>query len=166
MSLKDQVEAALFGAGRPLTVREIIEVTEGNAEKVRRALKGLAEDYESRGGALEVVKTGRKWSMQLREEYAVGQSLAATELPKDLVKTAALIAYHQPIRQAELKRMVGDKVYDHVRILREDRLIRTSPAGHTLLLSTTRRFPEYFGIQADSRDALKRWMSERVSGRP
>lgn len=103
--------------------------------------------------------------MQLREAYADGESLADAEIPRDVLKTAALIAYHQPILQADLRKMVGEKVYEHVRSLRASRLIHAYPKGRSLQLSTTQRFPEYFGLEVTNREDLRQWMADQGTPR-
>jgi segregation and condensation protein B len=84
------------------------------------------------------------------------------DIPKRLLKTLALIAYHQPLKQSELLEMVGQKVYDHVKELHKLGLILESPQGQTKILTTSSRFPEYFGIKTTKRDDIKKWMAERV----
>jgi len=112
------VEAALFSAGRPLRVSEIAHVTDISAETVRKAVKSLIEEYGSRETAMEIAKVGPKYVMQLKDDYAQpAELLAKTEVPKQYLKTAALIAYHQPIKQSDLVELIGSKGYEHVREL-------------------------------------------------
>lgn len=157
------VEAALFCAGRPIQAREIAESLDMEADRVEKSLRKLMEIYGERRGAIEVVRVGRKYVMQLKEEYAQKVSMMADPtIPRDLLKTAALIAYHQPVLQSKLLKMVGGKVYEHVRELREMNLIDVRPRGRSLELSTSKTFPDYFGINATNREEIKKWLQERV----
>ncbi|MEE9115448.1 MAG: SMC-Scp complex subunit ScpB [Thermoplasmata archaeon] len=163
--MKDEsvVEAALFCAGRPIEAKEIAESVGMTVDEVRGSLKKLIKDYSSHGGAIEIVKVGRKHVMQLKGEYAESVSLMAdTEISKDLLKTVALIAYHQPVMQSNLQRMVGGKAYEHVRELRERNLILSRPKGNSLELSTSKSFPDHFGIDATNRDEIKKWFQEKI----
>jgi segregation and condensation protein B len=163
--LKDEsvVEAALFCAGRPIEAEEIAESVEMKLDEVRASLKKLVKDYSSNGGAIEIAKVGRKHVMQLKGEYAERVSLMAdTEISKDLLKTAALIAYHQPVMQSNLQKMVGGKAYEHVKELKDRNLILTRPRGNSLELSTSKSFPDYFGIDATNREEIKRWFQEQI----
>ncbi len=163
--MKDEpvVEAALFCAGRPIEAEEIAQSVGMTVDEVRGMLKKLVKDYSSNGGAIEIVKVGRKHVMQLKGEYAERVSLMAdTEISKDLLKTAALIAYHQPIMQSNLQRMVGGKAYEHVNELKERNLILTRPKGNSLELSTSKSFADYFGIDAANRDEIKKWFQEHI----
>jgi hypothetical protein len=64
--------------------------------------------------------------------------------------------------QADLQQMLGPKVYDHVRELKTLGLINARRKGATLELTTTQRFPEYFGIESAKREDIKRFMAERA----
>ena len=163
MTDKGKVEAALFAAGHPLTVREIAEKTGILPSTVRQILKDLASEFRERGGAITVTKLGSKWSMHLDPAYVeeIPEILPAN-ISKELLKTAALIAYHQPVLQSELQSMVGARVYDQVKSLRELGLIRTRPKGRSVEIVTTSAFPEFFGIDAGNREEIKKWMAQRI----
>jgi len=157
------VEAALFSAGRPVSVEEIGEATGLDPETIRTTLKKLIRSSRNRDTSLEVVKAGAKYAMQLKSELVpAAAKLAQMDIPKRLLKTLALIAYHQPLKQSELLEMVGQKVYDHVHELHKLGLILESPQGQTKILTTSSRFPEYFGIKTTKREEIKKWMAERV----
>jgi segregation and condensation protein B len=157
------VEAALFSAGRPVSVEEICEATGLDPETIRTTLKKLIRSSRNRDTSLEVVKAGAKYAMQLKQELVpAAAKLAQMDIPKRLLKTLALIAYHQPLKQSELLEMVGQKVYDHVKELHKLGLIQESPQGQTKILTTSSRFPEYFGIKTTKREDIKKWMAERV----
>lgn len=134
-----------------------------SVEEVKDSMKRLIKDYSARGGAIEIAKVGRKHVMQLKGSYAERVSLMAdTEIPKDTLKTAVLIAYHQPIMQSNLQRMVGGKAYEHVRELKERNLILTRPKANSLELTTSKSFPDYFGIDATNREEVKEWFQEQI----
>ncbi len=157
------VEAALFSAGKPIDAEEISKSTQIPADRVGALLKSLRKAYETMGSAMEVAQIGKKWVFQIREDYTEkARYFAPPELPPDFIKTAALIAYHQPIRQSDLSDMIGEKVYEHVKMLKSLGLVTAKPQGRTLSLSTSRHFPEFFGIKATARKDIKRLMAERA----
>lgn len=157
------IEAALFSAGKPLKLEELEVTTNIQKDKLRKYLKNLIKDYNNRESALEIAKVGDKYAMLLKPDYtATTRGLADMEIPYKVLKTAALIAYHQPIKQSELQDMIGSKVYDHVKELVELRLIRAKETGRTKLLTTTKLFPEYFGIDTTNRDEIKKWLVKKV----
>ncbi len=159
------VEAVLFSSPQPLRVAEIADEVDLSRSAVRRAIKKLKEELEERGSAIEVFKTGPAYSLQLREKYTdCGRPFAEKEVPEDVLKTAAMIAYHQPILQSDLAKMLGSKVYDHVRTLNSMGLIYVRKKGQTLKLATTKKFSEYFGIESTKKEDIKRWMESRIKG--
>lgn len=157
------VEGMLFSAERPLRIADIEEATSLPRAQVRSALKRLASDYRRRNTALEVVKVGGRWTMQVRSEFTPhARAVTPPEVSPRLLKTLALIAYHQPVLQSDLQEMLGPKVYDHVRELVGLGLVTAARKGATKQLTTTHRFPEYFGISSAKREDIKRFLAERV----
>ncbi|HLE47668.1 MAG TPA: SMC-Scp complex subunit ScpB [Candidatus Thermoplasmatota archaeon] len=157
------VEAALFSAGKPLLVEEIAQATRLDTDAVKAALKDLEKEYEGRETALEVGRAGHKWSMQIRTMYADrARHLANMEIPPKVLRTLALIAFHQPVKQSDLKDMVGSVVYDHVHELHERGMITVRQDGITKLLATTERFLEYFGVGAADREGIREFLAKKV----
>ncbi|MBS3781695.1 MAG: SMC-Scp complex subunit ScpB [Candidatus Thermoplasmatota archaeon] len=157
------VEAVLFSSSHPLTVPEIEEAVGKPRSEVRQGVKKLRRMYQNRKTALEITKIGRKFSLQLKPEFnKYGMEMMDEEINKPLLKTAALIAYYQPIRQSELKKMVGEKAYDHVDSLEDKGLILSEKDGRTYSLRTSSKFQEYFGLEARDREELKKLMAKKV----
>jgi segregation and condensation protein B len=110
-----------------------------------------------------VAKAGDRWAMQVRTAYVPSTTkLAPMEIPVKLVKTLALIAYHQPVLQSKLKDMIGDKVYDHIGELQERGLIKKRVHERSYLIVTSEKFPEYFGIPASDREGIKHYLADKV----
>ncbi|MGD0818169.1 MAG: SMC-Scp complex subunit ScpB [Methanomassiliicoccales archaeon] len=152
------IEAVLFSSSSPVKVAEIADKAQLSQDAVRRALRRLITEYEGKECSIEVVKTGMKYSMQLRKDYVhLSASYSVQELDAGVVKTAAIIAYNQPILQSDLAKKRGSNVYDDIRTLRHLGLVTGKKTGQTLLLSTTKKFSEYFGISTRKED-IKEWM--------
>jgi len=157
------VEAALFAAGRPLSRTELVEATGLNRTAARNGLRELQAAYADSDTVLEVATIGGKWAMQLKARYApFSQKLAPTEVPERLLPTLALIAHEQPMLQSELKGLIGDKVYEHVRVLVELGLVRKYAAPPSFKLTTTESFPDYFGIDARDPEAIRQWLDQEM----
>ena len=157
------VEAALFSAGRPLDPTETAEATGLSRNKALGALDALVEIYKSREGALEVIKLGTKYALQLKSEaIEYGRRLAPQEIPSYLLRTLALIAHEQPMMQKELKYKLGDKVYD-VSELVELGMIQRERKGRSFELSVTSAFLEYFGIEAENQTEMKEYLEKALS---
>lgn len=161
------VEALLFSSSQPVKVSDIELQAQMDGAVVRKALKQLQKEYDDRGSALEVAKTGSGYSFIVREEYRpFGRQFSPKEVPDDVLRTAAMVAYHQPVLQSDLARSLGSRVYEDVRELSKLGLVTTRKKGQTLQLSTTKRFSEYFGIEGSSKAAIKKWMEQRAQGGP
>jgi len=142
---------------------EIESATQLPQDTIRRAMTKLKKEYDERASAMEVVKIGIRYAMQLRKEYSTyGLPFAEKELPREVLKTAAYIAYNQPVLQSDLAKTLGGGVYEHVRILRSAGLIAGKKVGQTYSLSTGKRFSEYFGIASSRKEDIKKWMDSQV----
>ncbi len=160
------IEAALFSAGKPVSLDEISISTGIDAPLVSLYIKKLISSYARRDTSLEVIKAGKKYSLRIREPYVERISaLAQPEVNPKLLKTAALIAYHQPMKQSELVEMYGSKIYDHVKELIAIGLVRARKDGSTKILTTTHKFSEVFGISSISKKKVKDHVKERVLDR-
>lgn len=163
--MKEQavVEAALYSSGGPVTAEDLARVTGLDPGRVKEHLRKLAKDYDARGSSLEIAPIGTKWAMQIRSEYAErARTFAPPEIDRDLLKTAALIAYHQPLLQSDLFDMIGSKVYDHTQALEKLGLVTRRPSGRSLALTTTRYFSEFFGLKATDREGIRRFMAQKA----
>lgn len=157
------VEAALFSAGRALTAEDLARTTRLDPEVVKGHLRALAKEYAQRHSAIEVTPIGTKWTMQIRSEFADrARAFAPPEIDRDVLKTAALIAYHQPLLQSNLFDMIGSKVYEHTKMLEDLGLIARKPSGRSLALTTTRYFAEFFGLKSTGRDDIRRLMAQKA----
>ncbi len=159
------VEAALFSAGRALDPTEVAEATGLSRNKTIGALDSVVELYKNREGALEIVKLGHKYALQLKTKAVeYGRRLAPQEIPSYLLRTLALIAHEQPMLQKELKRKLGDKVYEHVGELVELGMVERNRKGRSFELSVTEAFMEYFGINAENQNELKAYLEQALTG--
>lgn len=156
------IEAVLFSSSQPVKVSDMEVQTQLDGAVVRKALKKLQQEYDERGSVIEVAKTGLGFSLILREQYRpFGRQFSPKEVPDEVLRTAAMVAYHQPILQSDLAKSLGSRVYDDVRTLHKLGLVTAKKKGQTFLLTTTKRFCEYFGIEGTSKNAVKKWMEER-----
>lgn len=163
-----QVEAILFASGKPLSVHEISEALGiDDSRSVQVALKTLQQTYENRQTALELRRVGDRYALQLVERFVTTvQSVTPVEMAPRTLKTLTLIAYHQPILQSMLVRMVGDSAYEEVQRLRGMSLVHTEVKGSTLELTTTRRFAEYFGIASTKPEEIRKFLEDKLGVKP
>ena len=159
------LEATLFGAGKSLSQTELVEQFDAKESAIRMALLELKENIASREGcALQLTEINRYWVLEVKPELSdFIPRIARTEIPKRLLRAAALIAYHQPMQQSQLVDMLGQVTYEHVGDLRELGLIDKRRDGNTRRLTTTRRFSEYFGCPYTDTASVASWFKEQAS---
>jgi segregation and condensation protein B len=157
--LEGVLEAALFAAGKPLSVSELAqlfdELQRPTAAQLRATLKTLSSAYNER--AIELLETASGFRMQVRARYAGEVSRLFPERPqrysRALLETLALIAYRQPITRAEIEGVRGVTVNPNiVKTLLDRNWIRVvghrDVPGHPELLGTTREFLDHFGLKS------------------
>lgn len=164
------VEAALFSAGRAVAIEEIQEATSLKKREIEEALNNLMEEYNKRlqkgETSLEIAKAGEKYAMQVSARYAeYGKKLAKMEVPKKLLKTLSLIAYYQPIKQSEIKGMIGSIIYEHIKELKNLGLVKTKKSGRTYIIETTNYFYEYFGFDTTNKEKIKEYLVKKIGER-
>jgi len=161
---KKLVESVLFSASKPVSINEIVNATELSRQTVRKAVKELITDYQTNlDTSMAIVKAGTKYVMQLKDEYTEPSvMITQPEIDDDVLRTLALIAFHQPVKQSNLRRMAGEKIYDHVDQLAELHLIHTKKHRNTEMIRLTKRFPEYFGLDMTKPEEIRSFLAERV----
>lgn len=161
---KKLVESVLFSASKPVSINEIVNATELSRQTVRKAVKELITDYQTnKDTSMAIVKAGTKYVMQLKDEYTEPSvMITQPEIDDDVLRTLALIAFHQPVKQSNLRRMAGEKIYDHVDQLAELHLIHTKKHRNTEMIRLTKRFPEYFGLDMTKPEEIRSFLAERV----
>jgi segregation and condensation protein B len=170
MSVKEDrlVESLLFSAGKPLSIEEIQETTGLPPKHVTEAIDHLMQSYNidrKNDTSLEIVKAGNKFIMQVKKSFSdQSMMVAKPEIKTDLLKTLALIAFHQPVKQSNLRHMIGERIYGDVDQLISMHLIHAAPHGSTELLTTTRLFPEYFGIDSTKPEEIREFLAKKVIG--
>ncbi|MDK2856098.1 MAG: segregation and condensation protein [Bacillota bacterium] len=149
------LEALLFAAGRPLTIKELanaaglsLEDTELGLEELRRTLADAR-----RGLVLREVAGGVQ--LFTRPEFApyVRRLLQPAERPRlsqAALETLAIIAYRQPITRQEIEAVRGVRVDQVLFTLEERGLItevgRKDAPGRPVLYGTTPAFLRSLGL--------------------
>lgn len=164
MPIETLLEATLFGAGKTLSISEISESLGYSEQEVSDGLHSLQATMKRRkNGSLRLTQISNKWVMEVKPSIAehMPKDTKAEIAPK-LLKAASIIAYHQPISQSDLVKLMGPKAYDYVRELAQRGMVDRRKDGITRRLTTTRRFSEYFGCPHTERKKVKAWFREMV----
>lgn len=164
---KRLVESVLFSASKPVSINNIKDATKLSSKKIKETLEDLINDYNKErknDTSMEIIKAGDKFAMQIKKKYE-DQSLkvASPDIHDNILKTLSLIAFHQPIKQSNLRRMAGQKIYEHVDELVSMKLINSKKHGSTEMLTTTNLFPEYFGIESTKPGDIRDFLVKKVT---
>jgi segregation and condensation protein B len=157
--LKRIFEAAMLGAGQPLSVAQLAALFDDQDspphEDIARALEELQEDAANRG--VELVEVASGFRYQVREDVHGWVSRLWTErqtrYSRALLETLALIAYRQPITRAEIEQIRGVGVASSiVKTLEEREWVRVvgyrDLPGKPALFGTTKAFLDYFNLKS------------------
>jgi segregation and condensation protein B len=146
------VEAALFAAGEPMTVGEILAYV-GEGADVKGALAGLATSYAARG--INLVERGGRWHFQTAPDLAHilrREREEPRKLSRAGIETLAIIAYHEPVSRAEIEAIRGVQISKGtLDVLMEAGWVRPAGRrevpGRPLTYATTAGFLAHFGLQ-------------------
>ncbi len=153
---KALIEAALFAAGKVLSLKDLSRLSDLSEEGVRALAEELVRDYSLRESGMEIRGFEDRYVMQVRASLARDViSVAPKEIDAPLIRTLAIIAYKQPLKQSNLADIRGNKSYSHVKELEQMGLISTKKTGRTKLLTTTKGFAEYFGLGSDTPEFVR-----------
>jgi segregation and condensation protein B len=169
MSLIHVIEALLFSAQKPLSIREIttaIKSAEGDDSpnefsRVREAevaavLEQLKIDHIRQERAFQLTEKAEGWQLATDPKYApwVRQLFPAQKparLSAPALETLAIIAYRQPITRADVEAVRGVNIDGVLQTLMERGLVkiagRAEIPGRPLLYETTQFFLDHFGLR-------------------
>jgi len=169
MTLSRVIEALLFSAQKPLSIREIttaIKSAEGDDSpnefarvreaEVAAAIEQLKTEYVEQGRAFQLIEKAEGWQLATDPKYApwVRQLFPAPKparLSAPALETLAIIAYRQPITRADVEAVRGVNIDGVLQTLMERGLVkiagRAEIPGRPLLYETTQFFLDHFGLR-------------------
>jgi len=153
--LKYVVEALIFASDSPISIKQIKDILQDDAEKqqVEEAIQLLNQDYQPRSIFLKKVSGGYQFSS--RPEYSkwVGrlyENKLRSRLSRAALEVLSIIAFKQPISRVEVSAIRGVNSDGVIKGLLERRLItivgRDRGPGRALLFETTKEFLQYFSL--------------------
>ena len=159
-----RIEAALYSAGRPLRIEDLIRASGTESKtKTLELLNNIMKKTKSVFKALEVViLPDGSYVFQLKPEFSstVKRYASKPVLPNATLKTLSYIAYEQPITSKMLLEVRGTGVYTHLKELRQLDYISYESVGRLKIYKTTEKFQKYFGIQGDVENLRQRLFSK------
>jgi segregation and condensation protein B len=171
MTLSRVIEALLFSAQKPLSIREIAtaiksagaedELSPNQFARVREvevagALEQLKVEYIEQKRAFQLNEKAEGWQLATDPKYArwVRRLFPAPKparLSAPALETLAIIAYRQPITRADVEAVRGVNIDGVLQTLMERGLVkiagRAEIPGRPLLYETTQFFLDHFGLR-------------------
>ena len=159
-----RIESALYSAGRPLRIEDIVRASGTESRtKTLNLLNDIIKKTKTAFKALEItILPDGSYVMQLKPEYSstVKRYASKPVLPNATLKTLSYIAYMQPIASKQLVETRGSGVYLHLKELLQLDYISYQKVGRLKIYTTTEKFQKYFGIQGDVEDLKTRLFSK------
>jgi segregation and condensation protein B len=160
-----RLEAALYSAGRPLTIEELIKASGTESRtKTLALMTNLVKKTKTIFKAIEVASLpDGSYVFQLKPEFntVIRKYASKPLLPTATLKTLSYIAYMQPVSSKRLVEVRGSGVYMHLKLLQQLDYIEHQNVGRLKIYNTTEKFQKYFGIQGD-KDLLKQKLFTKV----
>jgi segregation and condensation protein B len=159
---KEIVEAALFISSEPIPMDRLSKISGIHSlGHLKEILEELQKEYSGRG--INIIKTSDGWMMNVRQDIlpAVSHLTPYSDLAEGQKRTLALVAYKEPVKQADIIKIQGNKAYSYIKDLVRRRLIKSEKVGHTKILSLTQEFERYFGEEkAKIRERLEGYATQ------
>ena len=171
MILSRVVEALLFSAQKPLSIRELAAAAKGGGgeddlspnefarateSEIAAALEQLKIEYIQEQRAFQIIEKAEGWQLATDPAFApwVRQLFPAPKparLTAPGLETLSIIAYRQPITRADVEAVRGVNIDGVLQTLMERGLVkiagRAEIAGRPLLYETTQFFLDHFGLR-------------------
>jgi segregation and condensation protein B len=150
------IEALIFVADAPLSVRTLAEVLEEDKETVQAAIKELAREYDERESGLQIREIAGGWQLATRTEFHEEvrkflKTRPSAKLSLAALETLAVIAYKQPATVPEILEIRGVQSASAIKTLLDKRLIvargRKETVGRPMQYGTSKDFLIQFGLK-------------------
>ena len=156
-NVKGRIEAILFVAGEPVSIKDLARVLQMGEKELSRVLKEIKDeyDYENRGFLLK--RFGSHVQLATRPLYSgdvvrLLQPVQQQSLSQAAMEMLAVVAYKQPVTRAEVEQIRGVKCDYSLQSLILKGLIeeagRKDTIGRPIIYRTTDQFLSHFGIQS------------------
>lgn len=151
---KGMLEALLFIAAEPLTIRRLSQITEMEEKTVLELIKEIQEEYTAPHKGLMIEPVAGGYRIVTRPDYLpYVEKLYKPQvnpLSQAALETLAIIAYKHPVTKAEIESIRGVKADSVVGTLLERGLVeelgRIDAPGRPILYGVTNKFLEYLGL--------------------
>ena len=150
------VEALIFVADEPLSVKILAEILDEDRETIESAIDELRQEYEQRESGLQLREIAGGWQISTRTEFHEEirkflKTRPSAKLSLAALETLAVIAYKQPATIPEILEIRGVQSASAIKTLLDKRLIvakgRKETVGKPMQYGTSKDFLIQFGLK-------------------
>ena len=144
-----RIEAVLYLKGRPISKKDLSEITNSDINSINDAIKDLKNKYSNPNSAIELNELNNSYCLELKSSLnEFVEDLLPSELKTSELRTLATIAIKKKILQSDLILMRGSGAYDHIKELLEKKFIikRKQKDGRSYWLSLSEKFFQTFAV--------------------
>lgn len=151
MNQKALLEAALFVSDKPLSLEKLVKIMGSPEQQVKEVMIRLQTDLKTDDRGIELVETPEGYELRVKQEYRekVVRLAPFADLSDGMMRTLAIVAAKQPVKQSLIVKVQGNKTYGYVAGLEGKGLIKTEKYGRTKIITTTPDFEKYFGKSSE-----------------
>jgi len=135
--------------GRPITKKDLSEITNSDINSINDAIKDLKNKYSNPNSAIELNAVNNSFSLELKSSLnEFVDDLLPSDLKTSELRTLATIAIKKKILQSDLILLRGSGAYDHIKELLEKKFIvkRKQKDGRSYWLSLSEKFFQTFAV--------------------
>jgi len=150
------LEAILFTTNGPMSIESIQKILKLEKETIGMLLELLRKKYNSPESGLRLSDLGG-YKLTVKQEFAekVSNLTPHADLSRGLLRVLSLIAYHEPVKQSDIVKVIGNRTYDYVKELEGRGFVKSERKSKTKILSTTPQFESYFAMRKDELKKLQ-----------
>jgi segregation and condensation protein B len=165
LNSKALLEAALFVSDKPLSLERLSKIVGiGSEQQVKQLLEELKQKLSKEDSGVELAESPEGYELRVKQTYRENVSRLApfADLSDGMMRTLAIIAAKQPVKQSIIVKYQGNKTYGYISSLEKKGLIKSEKYGRTKIVVTTPDFEKYFGKSSEQiKEMLK--TKEKVS---
>ena len=139
----------MYLKGRPISKKDLSEITRSNIDGIVRAVNELKIKYSNNNSAIEINEHNNTYCLELKSSLNdFVEDLLPSELKTSELRTLATIAIKKKILQSDLILLRGSGAYDHIKELLNKNFIlkRKQKDGRSYWLSLSDKFFQTYAV--------------------
>jgi segregation and condensation protein B len=147
MNQKALLEAALFVSDKPLSLERLSSIVGIPSKEAKEIITQIQQELKKEDRGIDLIETPEGYEFRIKPEYRdnVARLAPFSDLSDGMMRTLAIVAVRQPVKQSVIVRYQGNKSYGYIQSLEEKGLVKTEKFSRTKLVYTTPDFEKYFG---------------------